>query len=84
MTKLCHALFKYENLKKLVEIIDLQLVSSLKLDGVWGKGTSWVGPRHIWVICIHKYSSPSRFLQITEDMINLLYVTFTWQVKVSR
>ena len=30
----------------LVEIIDLQICSSLKLYGMWKKGTSWYGPRH--------------------------------------
>ena len=34
MTKLCYALFKYEMKEKLVEIIDLQLCSSLKLDSM--------------------------------------------------
>ena len=32
----------------LVEIIDLQICSSLKLDGVYKKGTSWAGPRPIY------------------------------------
>ena len=38
----------YLNMKmkeKLFEIIDLQLFSSLKLDDVYKKGTSWAGPR---------------------------------------
>ena len=38
----------YLNMKmkvKLVEIMDLQLCSALKLDGVQKKGTSWAGPR---------------------------------------
>ena len=44
MTEKYCALFKYENEIKLVEIIYLQLFSSLKWDGVWKKGTSWAGP----------------------------------------
>ena len=40
----------YLNMKMpdiLVEIIDLQLCSSLKWDGVYTKGVSWAGPHHI-------------------------------------
>ena len=41
MTEICCEIFKYKNEKKSVDIIDLQLGSSFKLDIVQKKGTSW-------------------------------------------
>ena len=69
--------------EKSVEIIDLQLGSSLKRDRVQKKGASWAGPlpmSHEMCTSPNENFEPGRFSKIPDKLFSLLKKRISWSI----